>query len=180
MSHICRYLDVDGAKLLANALHTCCPVTLITAIQFCLVLHAFTSPNSACSELTGLFFDKSPPCTCSTCSTAAFSSLAAHKIWEKKTKICLLTYKTLHTKQPVCFHFMLATSLLSCSLISNEGITLSVPRIKTNVGARAFCSCTSSLWNTLQLLVHSTTSITTFRSISRRISRVWPHDFQWQ
>ena len=51
----------------------------------------------------------------------------------------------------------------SRSLRSSRGITLSVPRIRTNTGASPFSSCTPSLWNNLPLSVCSATSIATFR-----------------
>ena len=60
-------------------------------------------------------------------------------------KISLLTCKTLHEKQPVYLHSMLVASLPSHSLRSNKGITLSVPRVKTNTGTRAFHSRAPSL-----------------------------------
>ena len=63
------------------------------------------------------------------------------------SKISLLTYKILHEKQPVYLYYMLATSLPSHSLRSSKGTSLSVPRVKTNTGVRAFHSCTPSLWN---------------------------------
>ena len=72
-------------------------------------------------------------------------------------KICLLTYKALHAEQPVYLRYLIAISLPSRSLISNRGITLSIPRIKTNTGARAFSSCVPSLWNNLPLSVRSAT-----------------------
>ena len=78
-------------------------------------------------------------------------------------KICLLTYKALHEKQPVYLRSLIAISLPSRSLRSNRGITLSIPRIKTNTGARAFSSCAPSLWNNLPLSVRSATSVATFR-----------------
>ena len=78
-------------------------------------------------------------------------------------KICLLTYKALHEEQPVYLRSLIATSLPSRSLRSNRGITLSVPRIRTNTGARAFSSCAPSLWNNLPLSVRSATSVATFR-----------------
>ena len=56
-------------------------------------------------------------------------------------KINFLTYKTLREKQPVYLHSMLAASLPSHSLRSNNDFSLSVPRVKTNTGARAFHSC---------------------------------------
>ena len=39
--------------------------------------------------------------------------------------------------------------LPSCSLRSNNDNSLSVPRVKTNTGARAFHFCAPSLWNNL-------------------------------
>ena len=60
-------------------------------------------------------------------------------------KINLLTYVTLREKQPVYLHSILAASLSSLSLRSNNNNSLSVPRVKTNTGARAFHSCALSL-----------------------------------
>ena len=53
-------------------------------------------------------------------------------------KIHLLTYKTLHEKQPVYLYSMLNASFPSHSLRAKKGITLSFPRVKTNTGTRAF------------------------------------------
>ena len=74
-----------------------------------------------------------------------------------------MTYKALHAKQPVYLRSLIAISLPSRSLRSNRGITLSIPRIKTNTGAMAFISCAPSLWNNLPLSVRSATSVATFR-----------------
>ena len=76
--------------------------------------------------------------------------------------------KNFHEKQPVYRHSMLATLLLSCSLRSNKGITLSVTGVQTNKGARAFCSCASFLWNNLLLSVHSVIWIATFKKCFTR------------
>ena len=78
-------------------------------------------------------------------------------------KINLLTYKTLREKQPVYLHSMLAASIPSRSLRSNNDNSLSVPRVKTNTGARAFHSCAPSLWNNLPLSVRSASSVATFK-----------------
>ena len=78
-------------------------------------------------------------------------------------KINLLTYKTLREKQPVYLYSMLAASIPSRSLRSNNDNSLSVPRVKTNTGARAFYSCAPSLWNNLPLSVHSASSVATFK-----------------
>ena len=55
-------------------------------------------------------------------------------------------------------------------LRSNTGITLSVPRTRTNTGARAFSSCGPSLWSNLPLSVHSAT----FRRSLKRTFSTWP------
>ena len=78
-------------------------------------------------------------------------------------KICWLTYRALHEEQPVYLRFLIAISLPSRSLRSNRGITLSIPRIRTNTGARAFSSCAPSLCNNLPLSVRSATSVASFR-----------------
>ena len=76
-------------------------------------------------------------------------------------KITLLTYKTMREKQPVYLHCMLAASIPSRSLRSNNDNSLSISRVKTNTGARAFHSCAPSLWNNLSLSVRSAISVDT-------------------
>ena len=61
-------------------------------------------------------------------------------------------------KTTVYLHSMLATSLPAMSLRSNKGITLLVPKVKTNTGKRGFHSCVPSLWNNLLLSGCSATS----------------------
>ena len=78
-------------------------------------------------------------------------------------KISVLTSKTLHEKQPVYPLQMLAAALPSHSARSNKGISLSVPRVKTNTGAWAFYSCAPSLWNNHLLSVYSTILVSTFK-----------------
>ena len=76
-------------------------------------------------------------------------------------KINLLTYKTQGEKQLVYLHSMLAASIPSRSPRSNNDNSLSVPRVKTNTGARAFHSCAPSLWNNLSRSVRSAISVST-------------------
>ena len=78
------------------------------------------------------------------------------------TKCAQWVYR-LREKQPVYLHSMLAASIPSHSLRSNNDNSLSVPRVKTNTGARAFHSCAPSLWNNLPLSVRSTSSVATFK-----------------
>ena len=78
-------------------------------------------------------------------------------------KINLLTYKTLREKQPVNLHAILPASLPSRSLRSNNYNSLSVSRVKTNTGVRAFHSCAPSRWKNLLLSVRSAISVPTFK-----------------
>ena len=88
-------------------------------------------------------------------------------------KINLLAYKTLRAKQPVYVHSMFAASLPSRSLRSNNDNSLSVPRVKTSTGTRAFHSCTPSLWTNLPLSVHSAISVATCKE------HLKTHLFDW-
>ena len=122
------------------------------------------SPNwphqtSTYSELARLA-TKSPPFTCSVPLLGSLRWLPVR--FRILFKINLLTYKTLHEKQPDYLHSMLATSLLSHPLRSNNGIILLVPRVKTNTGTGAFHSCAPSLWNNLLLSIRSAISVATF------------------
>ena len=158
LRRIRRHLDLDSAKLLANAL-------VSSRLDYCNSLLS----GIAETDLTKLqrvlnrlarVVTKSPPFTR---SVSLLRSL--HWLPVKYTvhfKICLLTYKALHEEQPVYLRSLIAISP-SPSLRSNRGITLSIPRIKTNTGARAFRSCAPSLWNNLPLFVRSATSVATFR-----------------
>ena len=73
------------------------------------------------------------------CSTAMFLSLVASK-FRIDFKICLRTYNTLCKEQPIYLQAVIATSLPSHSSDLTREALLSVPRVKTNAGMRAFCS----------------------------------------
>ena len=159
LQRIPHYLDLDSAKFLANALASSlldycnsflygAADTILTQLQ-CIqnrVTHVVT---------------KSPPFTSSVPLLHSLHWLPIK--FRILFTISLLTYKTLHGKQPVYLHSILAPSPSSCSLRSNNGISLLVPRVKTNAGARAFHSCAPSLWNNLPLSVHSATAGATFK-----------------
>ena len=131
-----RHHDLDSAKLLATALVSSC-------LDYC------NSPLYGIADiyLTWLqrvqtwlarLVTKSPP----------YTRILPLLRWLPVRfrilfKIKLLTCKTLREKQPVYFHSMLAASLPSCSWRSNNDNSLSVPRVKTNTGARAFHPCAS-------------------------------------
>ena len=65
-------------------------------------------------------------------------------------KINLLTFKTISTAQPVyLYNDLLCISQPSRFLRKNKGKLLSVPRIRSKTGARAFSSSAPTLWNSL-------------------------------
>ena len=116
-----------------------CPVVLIIVIHFCMVSSTLTSQGfkRVQNQLVCLV-TKSPPFTRGVSLLRSLHWLPVR--FRILFKISLLTYKTLCEKQPVYLHSMLAASLPSCSLRSNNDNSLSVPRVKTNTGARAFHS----------------------------------------
>ena len=99
---------------------------------------------------------KSPPFTRSVSLLRSLHSLPVK--FRILFNISLLTYKPIHEK-----HSVLAASLPSHSLRSNQGISLSVPRVKTNSGAVAFHFWAPSLWNNLPLSVRSAISVAAFK-----------------
>ena len=148
------HLDLDSAKLLATAL-------VSSHLDYCnSLLYVFADidltrlqhvQNQLVRQVT-----KSPPFTCSIPLLRSLHWLPVR--FRILFKINLLTYKTLHEKQPVYLHSMLAASIPFCSLRSNNDNSLSVPRVKTNTGARAFHS-----WNNLPRSVRSASSVATFK-----------------
>ena len=141
LRHICRHLDLDSAKLLANAL-------VSSRLDYCNSLLSgiaetdLTKPQRVLNRLARVV-TKSPPFTRSVQLLRSLHWLPVK--YRVYFKICLLTYKALHEEQPVYLRSLISISLPSRSLRSNRGITVSIPRIKTNTGARAFSSCAPSL-----------------------------------
>ena len=157
--HIFRYLDRICAKLLANALVSSC-LDYCNSVLSGMADTDLTKLQRVQNRLAHIVTKMSP----FTRSVPLLRSLHWLPVkFKVDFKICLLTYKTLSEKQPIYLHSLLATPLPSRSLRPNKGITLSVPRVLTNVGKRSFSSCASSLWNSLPLSVRSSTSIATFR-----------------
>ena len=159
LRRIFRYLDLDSVKLLANAL-------VSSRFDYCnSLLSGITE-----SDLTKLqrvlnrlarVVTKSPPFTRSVPLLRSLHWLPVK--YRVHFKICLLIYKALQEEQPVYLRSLIAIVLPSRSLTSKRGTTLSIPRIKTITGERAFSSCAPSLWNNLPLSVRSATSVATFR-----------------
>ena len=158
LRHIRRHLDLDSAKLLATALVSIC-FHFCNSLLYGIADSDLTWLQRVQNRLARLV--KSPPFTSSLSLLHSLHWLQARL--RIVFKINLLTCKTLCEKQPVYLHSLLATSLPSRSLISNNDDSLSVPRVKTNTGARSFHSCAPSLWNNLPLSVCSVISVATFK-----------------
>ena len=112
---------------------------------------------------------RSPPITCSVPLLHSLHCLSIK--FRILFRISLLIYKTLHEKQPVYLHSMLAASLPSQSLRSNNDNSLSVPRVKTNTGSRAYHSRGPSLLYNLPM---SLCSAIPFQEASEDISLTRP------
>ena len=156
---ILRHLDLDSAKLLATTLVSS-RLDYCNSLLYGIADIDLTRLQRVQSQLARLVTN-SPPFTRSIPLLCSFHWLPVR--FRILFKINLLTYKTLREKQPVYLHSMLAALIPSRSLRSNNDNSLSVPRVKTNTGARAFHSCAPSLWNNLPLSVRSASSVATFK-----------------
>ena len=74
-------------------------------------------------------------------------------------KISVLTYKLLSTGQSSCLACKITPYVSGRRLRSSDSGTLTVPRIKSAIGLRAFCSAAPSVWN----LVRAAPSLESFR-----------------
>ena len=155
-----RHLDLGSAKLLANALVSSSRFDYCNSLLSGIAETDLTKLQHVLNCLARVV-TKSPPFTDSVPLLRSLYWLPVK--YRVHFSICLLTYKALHEEQPVYLRSLIAISLPSCSLRSNRGITLSIPRINTNTGARAFSSCAPSLWNNLPLSVRSAASVATYR-----------------
>ena len=78
-------------------------------------------------------------------------------------KICTITYQAISTKQPAYLHSMLTPARQPRQLRSYGSGLLSVPRVNTNAGTRAFSVAAPTLWNSLPDSVKSARNIASFR-----------------
>ena len=154
-----RHLDLDSAKLLATALVSS-RLDYCNSLLYGIADIDLTWLERVQNQLARLV-TKSPPFPRSIPLLRSLHWLPVR--FRILFKINLLPCKTLREKQPVYPHSMLASSIPSHSLWSNNDNSLSVPRVKTNTGARAFQSCAPSLWNNVQLSVRSASSVATFK-----------------
>ena len=137
LQHIRRHLDLDSAKLFATGLVSS-RLDYSNSLLYGIADVGVTKLQWVQNRLTRIV-TKSPLFTRSVPLLRFLHWLPVK--FRILFKISLLTFKTIHEKQPVYLYSMLAASISSHSLRSNKGISLSVPRVKTNSGARAFHSC---------------------------------------
>ena len=78
-------------------------------------------------------------------------------------KIAVLTYKLLSTGQPSCLACKITPYVSGRCLRSSESGTLTVPRIKTAIGSRAFRSAAPSFWNLISVDIRAAPSLESFR-----------------
>ena len=156
---ILHHLDLESAELLANALVSSCLDDCNSVLSG--IAETDLTKLQRILNCLARVVTKPQPFTRSVPLLRSLHWLPVN--YRVYFKICLLTYKALHDEQPVYLRSLIATSLPSRSLRSNRGITLSVPRIRTNTGTKSFSSCAPSLWNNLPLSVRSATSVVTFR-----------------
>ena len=78
-------------------------------------------------------------------------------------KIAVLTYKLLSTGQPSCLACKITPCVSGRRLRSSESGTLTVPRIKTAIGSRAFRSAAPSVWNLILVDIRTAPSLESFR-----------------
>ena len=142
LQHIRCLLELDSEKLLATALVSSY-LDYCNSLLYGIADIGLTRHQRAQNQLARLV-TKSPFTSCLLLLRSLHWLPVRFRILLKTN---LLTCKTLHEKQPVYLHSMLATSLPSHSLRSNNDNSLSVPRVKTNTGAKALHSCAPSLWN---------------------------------
>ena len=167
-----RYLSFDSAKLLAHAL-------ISSRLEYCNSL-LFGIADEEVIQLQRIqnslprVVTKKPPLTR---NVPLLRSLHWPPVkFRIEFKICLLTYKTFTENQPDYLNAMLTPLIPPRPLRSKMVfIFLSLYKVKTNAGARAFRSCGPSLWNRLPFLVRSAPSTATFR---RRLSEYLALDLE--
>ncbi|XP_053569847.1 uncharacterized protein LOC128660189 [Bombina bombina] len=83
--------------------------------------------------------------------------------WRTYFKIGLLTFKALNNQGPQYLKELLTPYIPSRSLRSANTSLLSVPRIRTNSGSRAFGHAAPTFWNSLPCAIREAPSLQTFK-----------------
>lgn len=159
LRRIRRHLNLDSAKTLATCL-------VAGRLDYCNALF-FGAASRDILKLQRVqnclarVVTRSPP---STRSLPLLSSLHWLPIQHRITyKLNLLTFKTITSSQPAYLHELLTPAASVRQLRSEKGLKLSVPRVKSKAGSRAFSVCAPQLWNELPLELRSASSVGTFK-----------------
>ena len=159
LRRIRKHLSLDNAKSLATALVT-------SRLDYCNSLlygaaERHIQKLQRVQNCLARVVTRSPPLSRSLPLLRSLHWLPVH--YRLSYKVRLITFNTLHLEQPSYLKDMLAVISPVRSLRSNKGLVLSVPKVKTKTGARAFSSCAPTLWNSLPLHLRSAPSVATFR-----------------
>ena len=159
-----RHLDLDSAKLLTTVLMSS-HVDYCNSHLYGIADIDFTKLQHVQNQLA-LLVTKSPPFTRSLPLLRSLHWLSVR--FRILFKINLLTYKALREKEPGYLHCMLAASLPSHSLRSNNDNSLSVPRVKTPILVQELFTLVLRLFGTTSYCL----SIQQFQLLpSRKVSR---------
>jgi hypothetical protein len=159
MRRIRRHLSLDNAKCLASAL-------VSSRLDYCNSL-LFDIADKDMKRLQRVqnclarVVTRSTPLAHSTPLRQSLHWLPVQ--FRIEFKINVLTFKSLSTGQPSYLCDILNKSIQSRSLRSNKGLRLLIPRVRTNMGKRAFSSCAPFLWNKLPISLRSATLLATIR-----------------
>lgn len=154
-----RYLSLENAKTLAHAMVT-------SRLDYCNSL-LFALPAKDINRLQRVqnslarVVTRSPPRAHSAPLLYSLHWLPVN--FRIQFKINLLTYNTLSSEQPSYLHDLLKVSVPNRSLRSSNKKLLTVPRVKSHTGTRAFSSCAPVLWNNLPLSLRLIKSKPSFR-----------------
>ena len=164
-----RHRDLESAKLLANAI-------VSSRLHYC---NSFLSgiAETDLTKLQGILNRLARVVTESSPFTRSVPLLRSLRWLPVKYrvhfKICLLTYKAVH-EEPIYLRSLIATSLPSRSLRSNRGITLSVPRIRTNTGARPSAHVPLLFGTTFHYLSVQPPRLPPSEDVSKHTFSTWP------
>ena len=174
--HIRRQLDLDSAKLLATALVSS-RLDYCNSLLYSIADIDLTRLQRIQNQLAHLA-TKSPPFTRSIPLLRSLHWLPVR--FRILFQINLLTFKTLREKQPVYHHSMLAASIPSRSLRSNNDNILSVPRVETNTGLQLFTIVPCLSGTTSCCLSVQPVQLLPSRNIWRHISLIWPFSHRYR
>ena len=108
------------------------------------------------------------PSTGTNRQSTSSSALLKHYHWlpihqRIQFKIACVTYKTIHTTQPVYLNSVLEHYTPARTLRSSDTNLLSVPRVRTCFGSRSFSVAAPTIWNSVPFDIRNSCSMASFR-----------------